>query len=287
MGKPLTLIDYIRLSTDFLARRGIESARLDAEVLLAYVLQQDRVYLYVHFDQPLEPSEVDAYRELIVQRGRRIPVAYLTGEKEFYSRAFRVEPGVLIPRPDTEILVERVVAWAHGRGGPLEIADIGTGSGAIAVTLALELPQAAVWATDVSDEALRVAAGNAERLGASGRVHFLHGPWVEPLDGRQFDAVVANPPYIPSAELERLAPEIRYEPRVALDGGQDGLAAYRGLVPGALKAVRPGVIAAVEVGDGQAETVAQMAERAGWQRVETVKDHAGIDRVVVMERGDG
>lgn len=286
MGKRLTLIDYIRLSTEFLERRGIDTARLDAEVLLASVLKRDRVYLYVNFDQPLEPEEIDAYRDLIVQRGRRVPVAYLIGEKEFYSRTFVVRPGVLIPRPDTEILVEHVVTWAQGRGdGPLEIVDIGTGSGAIAITLALELPQATVWATDVSDDALRIAAENVKRLDVSDRVHLLRGPWFEPLAGRRPHVVVSNPPYIPSADIPRLAPEIHHEPRLALDGGSDGLGAYRVLIPQALNVVREGGILAVEVGEGQAGAVAQLAERVGWQRIETVKDHAGIDRVVCIERG--
>lgn len=286
MGTRLTLIDYVRLSTEFLERRGIESARLDAEVLLGHVLQRDRVYLYVHFDQPLEPDEVDAYRDLIVQRGRRVPVAYLTGEKEFYSRTFTVAPGVLIPRPDTEILVEHVVSWAQAKGqAPLEIVDIGTGSGAIAVTLALELPEATVWATDVSDQALGIASQNVKQLGVEDRVRLLRGPWFEPLRGRQVDVVVSNPPYIPSGEIGQLAPEIHHEPRLALDGGADGLTAYRVLVPRALAVVREGGILAVEVGEGQAGPVAHLAERIGWQGIEIVKDHAGIERVVCMQRG--
>lgn len=285
MSKRLTLIDYLRLSAEFLANKGIESARLDAEVILCHVLGKDRVYLYVHFDQPLEPSEVDAYRDLIVRRGQRVPVAYLTGEKEFFSRTFTVTPGVLIPRPDTEILVEHVITWAKGRD-EVHIADIGTGSGAIAVTLALELPHATVLATDISSDALRIAEQNARAHGVAERVRFLPGPWLAPLEGRKVDVVVSNPPYIPSKQIDTLAPEVSvHEPRLALDGGGDGLAAYRVLVPKALERVREGGLLAVEVGQGQAQAVARMAEAAGWTQADILKDHAGIDRVVSMQRG--
>lgn len=282
--KPRTILELVRLATQFLAQKGIASARLDAEVLLAHVLGKDRVYLYVNFDQPLESREIDAYRTLIVRRGRREPVAYLTGGKEFFSHTFTVNPHVLIPRPETEILVETVIEWAKGRGAVV-LADVGTGSGAIAVSLAAALSEATVWATDISEEALRVAERNAQAAGVSGRIRFVQGSWLDPLRGQAVDAVVSNPPYIPTDEIERLAPEIRlYEPRLALDGGRDGLDAYRVLVVEAAAVVRPGGWLAVEVGAGQAARVAAMGERAGWAVDRIVPDHAGIERVVCLRR---
>lgn len=286
MARPRTILDYLKLSADYLAGKGIPSARLDAEILLGHVLEKDRVHLYVHFDQPLQVNEVDAYRTLIARRAGRIPVAYLTGEKEFFSRSLSVRPGVLVPRPETELLIEHVVEWAKERG-PLTLVDVGTGSGAIAVTLALELPQAIVLATDVSPEALKVARANAAELGVGERVHFHLGPWLAPLRDTMVDAVVSNPPYIPSRQIETLEPEVRvHEPRLALDGGPDGLDAYRALIPQAAAQVGPGGLLALEVGAGQAESVAQLGQAAGWEWSGTYKDHAQIDRVVTMRRGD-
>lgn len=286
MSKPHTIIEFIQRSTEFLARKGIETARLDAEVLLGHVLGKDRVYLYVHFDQPLEPAEIDAYRTLIVRRGRREPVAYIVGSKEFFSRPFTVDSSVLIPRPETELLVETVVEWAKERG-PLQIADIGTGSGAIAISLATALEHSTIWAVDVSREALRVASANAEQLGVSDRIQFLHGTWLAPLEGKVLDAVVSNPPYIPSADIDQLQPEVRaYEPRLALDGGEDGLNAYRALIPQAATMVRGGGLLAVEVGYGQAQSVAALGRASGWHLERIIPDHAGIDRVVCLRRGE-
>lgn len=279
-------MDYLRLAVPYLERSGVPTPRLDAEVLLGHILNKDRVYLYVHFDQPLEPAEVDRYRDLLVRRARREPVAYLIGEKEFYSRPFRVSPAVLIPRPSTETLIDTVLAWAKDRRGDLTIVDVGTGSGAIAVTLAAELPHARVIATDASAEALAVARHNSERHGVAERIRFTLGSWLDPLQDVQADALVSNPPYIESGTIATLEPEVsRYEPVLALDGGPDGLAAYRQLIPRASRVVVPGGALFFEVGSGQAASVAQVAQNSGWFVERIVKDPEGIERVVSLRRG--
>lgn len=284
-AKPSTVLDFLRIASDYFAEQGIETARLDAEVLLGHVLRKDRVFLYVHFDQPLEPFEVDQYRDLVGRRARREPLAYLTGEKEFYSQTFHVTPAVLIPRPETELLVEAVLAWAMEHPG-LTIADVGTGSGAIAVTLARELPDAKLLAIDTSAEALAVAEENAKKLGVADRVRLLRGEWLAPVRGQSLDAVVSNPPYIASADIEQLEPEVRrFEPRLALDGGRDGLDAYRVLLKQAATVVRPDGAMFLEIGHDQAEAVVDLSRLSGWQTEEIISDHAGIQRIVSLRRG--
>lgn len=289
MRKQHTVLELIELAAGYLAGRGIDSARLDAEVLLGHTLGLDRVGLYVNFDRPLETHEVDAYRRVIAERGQRKPVAQITGVREFYSYELTVTPDVLIPRPETELLVETVLAYvkhlqARRPGHVPRIVDVGTGSGAIAVVLAAELPEADVWAIDCSPDALRVAQQNAARLGVSDRVTFRQGQWLQPVaTEKPFDVVVSNPPYIPSAQIEQLMPEVRlFEPRLALDGGVDGLDSYRELLPAARHVVGPGGMVAVEVGDGQAEQVAAIGRKAGWSKYVVHNDLAGKGRVVAF-----
>ncbi len=285
---PRTALEYLRRATDFLAARGVANARLDAEVLLASVLATDRVGVYLRFDQPLAPPEVDGYRELIRRRAAGEPVAYLTGTREFWSIPLAVTRDVLIPRPETELLVERVLAVsavagtdASGAATPRRILDLGTGSGALAIALARELPHALVTAVDVSPRAAAVAAGNAQRAGVAERVVVVVGSWTSTLDAAaRFDVIVANPPYVPTAELAGLAAEVRAEPALALDGGDDGLAAYRALVPGAAAHLAPGGWLLVEVGAGQAEAVAAIFVAGGLQGVAWHADLAGVARVV-------
>jgi release factor glutamine methyltransferase len=298
-----TILAYLGRAHEFLATRGVASARLDAEVLLAFVLGVDRVGVYMRFDQPLAAREVDAYRELVRRRAAGTPVAYLTGAREFWSMSLAVTPDVLIPRPETELLVERVLAgrlprdsdgaMASERGGvaaengvgaagePLCILDLGTGSGAIAIALARELPAARIVAVDVSPAAAAVATANAERAGVAERVTVVVGSWASALDAEQrFDVIVSNPPYIPTAALADLAPEVRAEPVLALDGGDDGLTAYRALVPGAVACLAPGGRLLVEVGEGQAVAVAAIFVAAGLEGVAWHADLAGVARVV-------
>lgn len=286
-----TVLELLELAAGYLAGRGIDSARLDAEVLLGHTLGMDRVGLYVNFDRPLETQEVDAYRRVIAERGQRKPVAQITGVREFYSYELKVTPDVLIPRPETELLVETVLSYVNDvldrqPGYVPRIVDVGTGSGAIAVTLAAQLPAAEVWALDCSPQALKIAEENAARLGVAARMTFRTGHWLQPVASEKpFDVVVSNPPYIPSSEIDQLMPEVRlFEPRLALDGGADGLNAYRELLPAARQVVVPGGIVAVEVGDGQAEQVAAIGREAGWKEYDIHHDLAGKGRVVVFSQ---
>ena len=256
----------------------MESARLDAELLTAHSLGLRRLDLYLQYDRPLDEEELAPIRELLRRRGGGEPVAHLVGEREFYGRPFRVTAAVLVPRPETELLVERVLAWARARPAPPRIVDVGTGSGCIAVTLACELPGAELVATDVSAAAVEVASANAARHGVAATVETVTGSWAQPLRGwAGFDAVVSNPPYVTSGELAGLPRDVRdFEPALALDGGGDGLEAYRALVAEVVPLVRPGGLVALEVDPRRAAAVAALLPGA----VGIHRDLAGRDRVV-------
>ena len=266
----MTLIEVLRRATGYLETHGSESPRLDAEVLLAHVLGIRRLDLYLHFDRPLEESQLAPYRELTGRRGRGEPVAYLTGHREFMALDFTVTPDVLVPNPDTEVLVQRAVEWGRARGGPLRFADVGTGSGCIAVAIAHYLPEAIVDATDISQAALAVAAGNAERHGVGERVRFLAGELAEPLDGR-YDALLANLPYV--IEGTALPAAVTAQPAIALYGGS-GL--VNRLLEVGPRLVAPGGIALLEV-DPAITAELKVAGFAGWK---LLKDLGGHDRVL-------
>jgi release factor glutamine methyltransferase len=279
-GKPQrwTTLELVRFTTAYFSERGVASARLDAEVLLAHVLGCRRLDLYVQFDRPADPDERARYRALIRRRtDERVPVAYLIGEREFWSQRLRVTPDVLIPRPETEVLVRAVLDRLPA--GPRRVADVGTGSGAIAAALALERPDLEIVAIDVSEAALAVAEENFRALGVHGRVAVCHAPLLETAP-TPFDAIVSNPPYIPTATLAGLAPELHHEPRMALDGGADGLGVLRALAASACRSLRPSGLIAFEVGAGQAATVSGLLAAAGAVDHETVRDLAGVERVV-------
>ncbi|MDQ6847968.1 MAG: peptide chain release factor N(5)-glutamine methyltransferase, partial [Candidatus Dormibacteraeota bacterium] len=266
MSPRRTLMEVVRLSTGYLESRGSSSPRLDAELLAATALRIRRLDLYLQFDRPLEEAQLSTIRELVRRRGDGEPVAHITGEREFHGRAFAVSPDVLIPRPETETLVELALLRARGQahdGDGLRIADVGTGSGCVAITLAAELPGAGVTATDVSDAALAVAAANLRRHGLTERVELLRGSWCDPLQGRAFDIVVSNPPYVPTAELDGLARDVRdHEPALALDGGGDGLEAYRALLPSMATVLAAGAWAAVEIDIRAAAAVEALGREA-------------------------
>ena len=277
----------LRRSTRYLADHGSPSARLDAELLTAHALGLRRLDVYLQYDRPLREEELEPMRELVRRRGRGEPVAYLVGRREFWSRPFRVTPDVLIPRPETELVVERALLWARRRAGQngdgLRIADLGTGSGCLAVTLAAELSGAQVWATDVSASALAVAGENARRLGTAGRVHLLEGRWAAPLRAlAPFDLVVSNPPYVSTSELEALMKDVRdHEPRLALDGGDDGLDAYRELLPDVPALLTPAAALVLEVDTTRASQVVELVEqRLPDAAVGIHADLAHHDRVV-------
>jgi release factor glutamine methyltransferase len=283
-GTP-TLIDVLRLSTTYLGDHGSSSARLDSELLCAQALGLGRLDLYLQFDRPLDEHELTAIRELVRRRGKGEPVAYITGTRDFYGRAFTVSPDVLVPRPETETLVERALAALAPRAGDgahiatsVRVADLGTGSGCIAITLAAELPGLEVVATDLSTPALEVARSNARRLGVD--VTFVECSWADSLSGH-FDLVVSNPPYVTTGELESVDRDVRdFEPHTALLGGEHGLDAYREL----LESLRDHVTASrviVEVDPRRAAEVgALLAEAFPAATVTEAPDLTGRARVV-------
>lgn len=260
----------------YLTEKGVENARLETEWLLSAALGLDRVGIYVNFDKPLNADELSVVRGLVARRAKREPLQYILGTQEFCGLDFVVTPAVLIPRHDTEVLVEEALRRAPHAATVL---DIGVGSGCIAVALAKQLPDAQVWGVEQSPAAIAVTQRNAERHGV--RVTLFEGSLFEPFADQRFDLIVSNPPYIPTADLETLQPEVReYEPRAALDGGPDGLDFYRIIVPAAPEHLNPGGWLMVELGIGQAEAVLRMFGQAGFGDCFTAKDPNGIDRVV-------
>lgn len=282
MSESWTTLKVLEWTTDRFARAGFDSARLEAQVLLAHVLQCTRIALYTMFDRPLSAAELAAARDLIRRRLEGEPTAYLVGEQEFWSLPIRVDPRVLIPRRDSETVIEVVLEQA-GRsaphptlppraGGGLKllsalartVADIATGSGALAIALARELPGARVVATDLSAGALAVAADNARRNQVADRIELREGDLLAALrPGERFDVLVSNPPYVRSADIDLLAAEVRREPRAALDGGPDGLAFIRRLVAGAAEHVAGGGLLAIEHGHDQGPAVAALIDATG------------------------
>lgn len=280
--KPWTILDILEWTTRYFRQKHIEPPKLTADVLLAHALEQDRMYLYVHFDQPLSHEERERFKALIRQRVKGVPTQYLTGRQEFWSLDFRVTPGVLIPRPETEHLVEAVLPLAAQFDHP-SLVDIGTGSGILAISLQKELPGARIYASDISGDAVAIARENAERLlDRDHTIRFFQGDVFAPFEGMTFDLIVSNPPYIAAQDFETLAPEVReHEPKIALYAGEDGLDAYRRLIAGAHQYLAsPGYIL-VEIGYGQQEAVAALFQQHGLTVKEVIKDYAGIDRVVV------
>jgi release factor glutamine methyltransferase len=275
------VLDLLRWTTQHFAAKGIETARLDAELLLAFALGVDRLRLYLDFEKPVLPEERARFRALVRRRGEeRVPVAYLTGVREFWSLPLAVGPDVLIPRPDTETLVEAALARAPRREAPLAVLDVGTGSGAIALALAKEWPEARVTATDASDAALAVARSNAEALGLEGRVRFASGDLFAPVAGERFDVIVSNPPYVPEADAAGLAPELRHEPRLALFVPGDGAALLRRIAREAPARLAPGGLLALELAPAQAADVTQCLRESGFDRLAEHRDLAGRVRAV-------
>lgn len=270
----MTLRAALRLASQRLEEAAVPAPRLDAEVLLCHLLGHDRSWLYAHFDCTLDPDRLDRFWDLIAERAAGKPAPYITGTREFYGRTFLVTPDVLIPRPETEHLVEAALALALPEA---RILDAGCGSGAIAVTLSLEIGRA-VWGTDLSPAALAVAAENARRLGA--RVHLLACDWTSAIRNASLDLLVSNPPYVPEAERHGLQREIRdYEPPLALFAGPDGLDAYRGLLADAPRVLKPGGWLLVELSYRALDSVRAMLG-PGWSDIRITHDLAGWPRVL-------
>lgn len=303
---PTSLVDYLRLATGYLEKGDTQSARLDAEVLLGDVLGMDRMSLYVNFDQPLQRDEVDRFRAALQRRYHGEPVAYITGRREFMTTTLRVTPAVLIPRPETELLVEAALKWlaeshpgpegdGDAVGPPPVIVDVGTGSGAIAINVALARPEVTLFAVDISAEALEVARHNAETYGVTDNIHFLEGDLLDPVfrdasfgaDGGRADVVISNPPYVTTDEWTELPDGVRqYEPRLALDGGSDGLDLYRRLIPEAAVALKPGGLLALEIGANQGDALGDLLTADGsWVDIQRLSDYAARDRLVLATKG--
>lgn len=281
-----TIQALLTWTTDFLAKKGVASARLEAHILLAHVLNCPRIELVARSAEEPTEAERAAYRDLITRRVGGWPVAYLTGSKEFYLLKFEVSPAVLIPRPETETLVLEALKHLKPLKEPA-VLDLGTGSGCIAVSLAHQKKDARAVAVDLSPDALDVARRNAAKYGVADRITFIQGDLFAPLPpGSVFDVVVSNPPYVTPTELAALAPDIRdHEPRLALDGGPDGLAFYRRIAAGAGAVLKPGGWLLVEIGATQDDAVrAVFAERAELVLGPTLKDGAGLPRVVCARK---
>lgn len=285
MEKIWTIIDLIRWSTEYFANRQIATPRLDAELLLAHTLGIDRTRLYVEYDRPLNAGELSRYRNSASRRVNCEPVAYITGEKEFWSLKFKVNPHVLIPRPETEILLETILQKRNTSAPKAPfILDIGTGSGNLAVSLATEFKRSQLAASDLSEAALEIARENAQTHGVSERISWYCGNLFDCLEDikGQVDLLISNPPYITEEEMNRLQPEVRdFEPHQALTAGPDGLDVYKNIIAKAGDWLNKKGLICLEIGHQQAGAVVEMLQASGhFSHIQITKDYAGLDRVV-------
>ena len=279
--KRWTVLELLRWTTDHFRAKGIDTARLDAEVLLGFALGVDRLRLYLDFEKPIEAVERARFRELVKRRAdERVPVAHLTGVREFWSLPLTITPDVLVPRPETETLVEAVLSELPDVEAELTAFDLGTGSGAVALALAKERPKLRVVAGDVSPAALAIAERNASANGLADRVRFVAGDGFAGVLGQRFDVVVSNPPYLAESEAASLAPELRHEPRGALYAGPDGGALLRRIIDEAPLVLAPGGLLALELSPGQADEMTQCLVRSGYDGAKLHRDLAGRPRVV-------
>jgi release factor glutamine methyltransferase len=273
-------------TTDYLKRRGAESPRLDAEVMLAHVLEWQRVQLYTHFDDEVGERSREGFRDLVRRRADGTPVAYLVGRKEFFSLTFAVTPAVLIPRPESEFVVTEYLALSHHLESP-RCVDVGTGSGCLAIAASHRQPQARFVAIDICEQALEVARRNAAQLGVADRIDFRLGDHLGPVAGEgPFDAIISNPPYIPGADIEHLDMGVRnYEPRIALDGGSNGLEMVARLIEQSVGILKPGGFLILEIGSNQEKPVRALIEsHEQLLLAPTVYDHAKHPRVIRATR---
>lgn len=280
-NKVWTIGALVKWATDDFRARGIESPRLDAELIVGHALGITRMQIIMDATRPLDEAELAKLRALVKRRRNHEPIAYLRGEREFYGHSFRVDKRVLVPRPETELLVDVALARTSHLSLSMRALDLCTGSGCVAIVLARKRPTSKVTAVDLSGDALAVARENAARLGAY-NLAFRQGDLFEGVpEGARFDVVTANPPYIPAGDLPGLMPDVRdFEPKLALDGGPDGLDLVRRIVEGAPARLAPGGVLAMEIGMGQAEDVVALLERRGFVDVRADRDLAQIPRVV-------
>ena len=291
----MTVLEVIQRSTEFLANKGVESARLQSELLLAHALKMPRMKLYLNFERTLTPAELAATRELVKRRSQREPLQHITSSTSFCGLEISVSKHVLVPRPETELLAELGWEWLEStlqraseqpKGWTPTALDFGTGSGCIAIALAVKCAAAQITALDVSPDALAVARQNAASHNANGRIQFFQGDGFAALpDKIQFDIIISNPPYIASAEITTLQTEVRdYDPRAALDGGADGLDFYRRLAREAGDFLKPGGKLMAEFGDGQAEAIRQIFEREKWVVEAITTDYSHRARILTARK---
>ena len=284
----MTVLEAIQRSTGFLARKGVDSPRLQVELLLAHALGVPRLKLYLNFEQKLTSANLETVRELVRRRGNREPLQHIIGSTSFCGFEIKVNRHVLVPRPETEMLAERAWQFLAALNPPPGAAlDFGTGSGCLAIALAAQCPGAEVHAADISVEALRVARENAALNNLSDKIQFHSGDGFAALPrDLPFDLIVSNPPYVPSAEIEALAPEVRdHDPHLALDGGADGLDFYRGLAAEAANHLRPAGRIMLESGDGQAEQIRQLFVQHKWVVESVEADYTDRPRILTLRSG--
>jgi release factor glutamine methyltransferase len=281
MGEQWTVRSLLQWARDWLGNKGVENPRLDAELLLARALGCDRIRLYVDHDKPPDPAELQRFKELILRRAGREPVAYILGAKEFYGRPFAVDSRVFIPRPETELLVQAALQALDPSGGEARALDLCAGSGAAGVTLAAERERLRVDLVELSEGAAEVARANAAAH-APGRCEVHTGDLYAPLPAdARYGAIVSNPPYVPTGDADRLAPEIaQHEPALALFGGQDGLDVIRRIVAGAPRWLLPGGTLLMEIDPPEAPAVVRLCAEAGLLSPRVQRDLAGLDRIV-------
>ena len=290
--KKWTIKDLLQVTSDYLSEKEIDSPRLCSEILLAHLLNTTRVKLYLAYDRPLNDNEVDQYRSLIKRRLKREPLQYITGIQEFWSMEFNVGNQALIPRPETELLVEHVVSMFADQDSPdskgLRLLDLGTGSGVIGISIAKELTSSIVWASDLSNKALDLARLNANKLDVIDRMNFVQGDMFQPFKDHKpkFNAIVSNPPYISSEEYDDLAPEIRnFEPRSALDGHENGLFYIERIIQEAGDYLLPGGVLLIEMDPRQTSRAARMLEEKNlYPEIGRIKDYHNRYRVVMAKK---
>lgn len=281
--KTWCVLDLIQWTTEYFKRCGIPGPRLDAELLLSHVLDTNRLQLYLRFEMPVHPEHLAAFRELIKKRVAHAPVSYLTNRKEFFSLDFYVDSRVLIPRPETEVLVENILQFQEA---PCQLLDIGSGSGAIAISLAVNRPEWEIVATDISADALEVAQKNAVAHKCADRLTFLQGNLFEPLEGLpnpRFDWIVSNPPYVSTKEFPSLPPDVRdHEPETALIAGVDGLDIIVGILKGAPQFLKPGGRVGLEIGHNHGPDVQDIVQsNSAYVGCQVINDYSGVERVVI------
>ena len=279
----MTVLEVLQNTATYFAKKKIESPRLNIEHLLADVLGKKRIDLYLEFDRVLTEQELDLLREKVRRRAEGEPLQHILGHWDFFGRTFKTDARALVPRPETELLVEAVLA-EMGPAQEGRLIDVGTGTGVLAITFALEKPGLSIYASDISESALALARENAEQFGVLNRIEFVQSELVEAVAG-PFDWVVANLPYIPAAELVGLPVEVRYDPFVALDGGPDGLATIRKLIESMRGKLSSNSLIALEVGSGQAGAVRDILAHSNYRDISLRKDYQGIERILIARYG--